>query len=311
MGGIQETHGDRCQSRAGEGLMRYLFRRTAGSDSTNRKIFRAAVIIGFSTLLVKVGTALKEVLVARLFGRSDVLDAFLIAYLVPYFVMSLAMGALVSAFVPTFVETREKQGADAAQRLFSSVMFLSIVVVIPVTILLAVLAPYYLPYMGSNFSAAKLRLTRELLYVLLPFVLFGGVAAFVSAVLNVGEKFALPALTPLVTPVVTILFLAAAAKSWGAFSLAGGIVTGSILEAALLTRSLYTRCPRTICTYDGWVFPHVRYQCCRPVHGGDVARGKRGGLELRQQDCWGGGGDRVNRLEHGCVALLLQDGRPE
>ncbi len=207
-------------------------------DSTNRRIFRAAVIIGLLTLVAKAAVAIKEVLVARWFGRDDSLDAFLIAYLVPYFVMSLAMGALVSAFVPTYVETREKQGVDAAQRLFSSAMFLSVIVVIPVTILLAVLAPYYLPYMGSSFSAAKLRLTRELLYMMLPVVLFGGVAVFVSAVLNAGERFALPALAPLVTPVVTILFLKAAVKNWGAFSLAGGIVAGSILEAALLTRAL-------------------------------------------------------------------------
>jgi putative peptidoglycan lipid II flippase len=218
--------------------MKFLFRQMPWPDSTNRRIFRAAVIIGLLTLLAKAAIAVKEVFVARWFGRDDSLDALLIAYLVPYFVMSLAMGALVSAFVPTFVETREKQGIDAAQRLFSSAMFLSVIVVIPVTILLAVLAPYYLPYMGSSFSAAKLRLTRELLYMMLPVVLFGGVAVFVSAVLNAGEKFALPALAPLVTPIVTILFLEAAVKSWGAFSLAGGIVTGSILEAALLTRAL-------------------------------------------------------------------------
>jgi putative peptidoglycan lipid II flippase len=234
MGEIQATDGDGCQSRAGEGLMRYLFRRTAGSESTNRKIFRAAMIIGFLTLLVKVGNALKEVLVARLFGRSDVLDAFLIAYLVPSFVIGLVMGALGSAFIPTFVETREKQGADAARKLFSSVLVLSVVALFAITILLGLFAPRYLPYLGSSFSIQKLRLTRELLYVLLPFVMFGGLAVFITAVLNAGEKFALPALTPLVTPVVTILFITASSNTWGVFSLACGIVVGSVLEAILL-----------------------------------------------------------------------------
>ena len=233
-------------------MMKYTLRLTAGSNSINRQIFRAAVIIGLLTLLAKTAIAIKEVLVARWFGRDDSLDAFLIAYLVPYFVMSLAIGALVSAFVPTFVETREKQGIAAAQRLFSSALFLSVIVVIPLTILLAVLAPYYLPYMGSSFSPTKLRLTRELLYVMLPFVLFGGVAVFVSAVLNAGEKFALPALAPLVTPVVTILFLEVAVKKWGAFSLAGGILTGSILEAALVTRALKAQGLRLILKWQGF-----------------------------------------------------------
>ncbi|HLJ28096.1 MAG TPA: murein biosynthesis integral membrane protein MurJ [Candidatus Angelobacter sp.] len=218
--------------------MKLFFRPGTWPDSTNRRIFRAAVIVGALTVLAKVGTAVKDLLVARYFGRSDSLDAFLIAYLVPSFAMSLAMGALVVAFVPVFVKVRQKEGLDSAQKLFSSMMFLTAMVLVPVVILLALLAPYYLPYLGSSFSAAKLRLTRELLYLLLPFVLFGGGAAFVSAVLNAGERFALAAATPLVTPLVIIGFLELGPERWGAFSLAAGVVLGSFLEAVLVLRAL-------------------------------------------------------------------------
>jgi putative peptidoglycan lipid II flippase len=218
--------------------MRFLFRAINWPDSTNRRIFRAAAIIGLLTLVAKSAAVVKELLVARWFGRSDTLDAFLIAYLVPSFVMTLTAGALITAFVPTFVETRQKQGIEAAQKLFSSALFLSAIALTVITILLALFAPLYLPYMGSSFSIPKLRLTRHLLYVVLPFVLFGGTSTFVSYVLNAGERFALAALTPLVTPVVTILFLELTARRWGAFSLASGILMGSFLEASLVVRGL-------------------------------------------------------------------------
>ncbi len=82
-----------------------LFTKTE-SDSINQKIFRAALIIGLLTLLTRVGTIVKELAVARTFGRSDAMDAFLIAFLLPSFFVTLIMGAAGSALVPVFVATR-------------------------------------------------------------------------------------------------------------------------------------------------------------------------------------------------------------
>src|SRR5579864_3896128 len=107
-----------------------------GPDSTNRRIFRAAVAVGLSTLVVKAITAGKELLVARYFGRGDSLDAFLIAYLVPSSVIILVVGALGSAFVPVFVEVRERQGVETAQRLFSTIMVLTVAVLAGLSIVL-------------------------------------------------------------------------------------------------------------------------------------------------------------------------------
>jgi hypothetical protein len=51
--------------------MRFPFFTKTESDSINQKIFRAAVIIGLLTLLTRVGTIVKELAVAKTFGRSD------------------------------------------------------------------------------------------------------------------------------------------------------------------------------------------------------------------------------------------------
>src|SRR5260370_22282472 len=124
-----------------------------------------------------------ELIVARAFGRSDALDAFLVAYLLPSFALGLVMGAFGSVLIPALVKTRQKQGAEAAQKLFSGMMLLSVLALTAIAALLGLLARYYLPYLGSGFSEAKLRLTRDLLYVLLPFVFFSGFAGCASAAL--------------------------------------------------------------------------------------------------------------------------------
>jgi putative peptidoglycan lipid II flippase len=214
--------------------------RKGTQDSTNRKIFRAALTIAVVSTLARGGAVFKDLVIAHIFGRSDALDAFLIAFLLPAFVLNLVMGSLGSALIPVLIETRQKSGAEAEQKLLSSMMLLSMSFLILIAALLGLFAPFYLPFLGSNFSRDKLLLTREILYCILPFVVFSGLATFVSGVLSAYKKFALPALVPIATPLITIAAILCAPKSWSVFTLAIGVVAGGFLEAAILLRLLKT-----------------------------------------------------------------------
>ena len=218
--------------------MKFPFFTTIESDSINQKIFRAAVIIGLLTLLTRVGTIVKELAVAKTFGRSDAMDAFLIAFLLPSFFVTLVMGAAGSALVPVFVATRQNKGHEAAETLLSSLIVITVAALSVLALLMCIFAPYYLPYMAHAFSPEKLRLTRELLYLLAPWLIFNGLGQLVTSVLNAGEKFALPALVPLVTPLAIIACVTFAAGRMGAFALVAGSLAGSALEAALLVKLL-------------------------------------------------------------------------
>lgn len=210
----------------------------ATSQSANAKIFRAGVVVSGLGAVTAGMTAAKELVIARYFGRNDAIDAFFIAYLLPSFVVSLIVGALGAALIPVFVDVRQNRGAAAAQELFSSVALLNVVVLVVVASLLGLLAPYYLPYVASGFSAEKLRLTRELLLMLLPFVVFSGTALYITSVLNAGERFALPALVPLITPAAVIALVILTTKQWGAYGIVAGTVGGSFLEAGTLAAVL-------------------------------------------------------------------------
>jgi putative peptidoglycan lipid II flippase len=218
--------------------MKLPFSSRNGVETTNRKILRAVIIVGVLSAVAKAGAMGKELIVAKVFGRGDALDAFLIAFLLPSFVLNLVMGALGAAFVPVFVETREKHGVDGAQKVFSNVLTLSVITLAVLCAILGVLAPYYVPLLGSSFSPDKLHLTRELLYWILPYVLFSGVATFVSSVLNTGESFALPAIVPVVTPLATICLLELAAPMLGIYCLSAGVLVGSVIEMAAVSSLL-------------------------------------------------------------------------
>src|SRR5947209_6739091 len=236
-----------------------IFQRLAQTrtDSVNKKSFRSALIVGSLSVVARTATIFKEQVVARFFGRGDSFDAFLIAFLLPSFVLTLVMGALGSAMVPVLLETHRKQGHEATERLLSAMVLISGVVLIAIALLLAIFAPYYLPYLAHGFSPAKVALTRKLLYFLLPWLVFSGMTMFAAFVLNAGERFALPALAPLLTPLITIAFVGIGAKVAGPFALAAGTMVGSLLEAAVLFHLLRMHGVRLRLEWKG-LDPNVR-----------------------------------------------------
>lgn len=83
-------------------------------------------------------------------------------------------------------------------------------------------------------------LTFQLLLVLAPIVILSGIANIWGAVLNAGERFALVALAPIITPVVAVAILFVM-KSWGIFALAVCMVIGAGFEMLALGIALKLR----------------------------------------------------------------------
>ena len=203
------------------------------SGSTNRKIFGAAMIVATGTLFVKVAAMFKEIVVAWKFGTGDALDAFLIALLVPSFITTVIASSFKTALIPTYMQVLEKQGKKAAQKLFSGVSLASISLLIITTALVLLLTPLYLPLITGGFSKEKLDLTFWLTYAMSPLVLLSGIQILWGGVLNAGEHFALVAISPIITPVISIIFLLTS-ETWGSFSLAAGLICGVVAEIVIL-----------------------------------------------------------------------------
>jgi len=235
--------------------MKLLLSRKAGSDTANKKIFRAALIVGALSIAGKGAATIKELVIARLFGRGDDVDALLIAFLLPVFVLNIGMSALAYVLVPVFAETQQIEGKESAQKLLSGIALLSCAALLAIALSLALLAPLYLPMLGRGFSPAKLALTRKLLCLLLPWMVFSGIANLSASILNAFEKFVFPAVIPLITPLVTIGMMVLEARRWGIFTVALGLAGGGVIEWALLLRLLKAQGLRFSLRWHGFDAP--------------------------------------------------------
>lgn len=203
------------------------------TGSPNRQILGAALIVAIGTALVKLAALAKELAVAWKFGTTDALDAFLIALVIPSFIVNVVANSFNVALIPTYIKVQEQEGMKVAQRLFSGATVWSLGLLGITTIVMVVTAPLYLPWIAGGFSHEKLDLTFKLLCALAPMVLLSGMITIWGAILNAGERFALAAISPIITPAITIILLLLA-NSWGVFALAAGLVFGQILEIVIL-----------------------------------------------------------------------------
>ena len=199
-----------------------------------KAVFRAAFLIAGFGVLVKLAAALKDTFVAHRFGVGDPLDAFVMAFLLITFALSVIGGALASALIPTYIEMRERQGNVAAQRLLSAASGMTLLLLGCAAVAIAAGSGLVLPLIAAGFSQDKLQLTRSLLLLMVPSFVLSGFGAFCAAVLNAHRRFRLPVLVQLGSSAAIVLLLLIG-PSLGVYALAGGVLTGSAVEAAVLS----------------------------------------------------------------------------
>lgn len=204
------------------------------SASTNRSIFSAMLVVVVMTGAAKVAVVAKELVVARFFGTGEVVDAFLIAFLLPMFAINVLSDSFSAAMMPTYIRIRDNAGRKAAQQLFSSIMLLAILFLIMVALLLAVLAPLLLPLLGSGFSGQTMALTQSLYYGLLPVLVLTGAVRLYATAINAGERYAVVALAPAITPIFAVLFLLLFIEKWGIHALVAGTLLGAAVELVIV-----------------------------------------------------------------------------
>ncbi len=192
---------------------------------------RSAGLIGIATMASRLLGVARETVLASIFGASATpqMDAFNVAFRVPNLVRDLfAEGAMTAAFVPTFTRTMQTRGRDAAWRLGNLVINALLVVTGVIVVLGIVFAgpitqaiasgsmlDVALRILGFGAPAAaaegfasvegKLELTTQLTRIMMPFLTTVAVAVAVMGMLNALHRFFLPALSPAMFNVATIL----------------------------------------------------------------------------------------------------------
>jgi putative peptidoglycan lipid II flippase len=155
--------------------------------------------VGGNTLLSRLLGFIRDMTVARLFGADSGTDAFFVAFKIPNFFRRLfAEGAFASALVPVLHETGREGGPAALRRLLTSLSGMLGIGLLLLTLIGTLGASWLILAFAPGFAAEpdQHALAAELLRLTLPYVMFIVLAALAGAVLNLHERFGVPAFTP-------------------------------------------------------------------------------------------------------------------
>jgi putative peptidoglycan lipid II flippase len=182
----------------------------APEPSGSSKLARSAASAGVATMASRLLGLARDQVLASLFGATAQMDAYYVAFRIPNLLRDLfAEGAMSAAFVPTFTRHLTTAGKTSAWRL-TNLVITALAIITGTLVLLGIVfaEPLVRLMTDSDYTnnVAKLTLTVELARVMLPTLTLIALAAALMGVLNSLHHFFIPALSPAMFNVVTIVF---------------------------------------------------------------------------------------------------------
>ncbi len=211
-------------------------------------MLRNSRVMSIVTAISRVFGLLREGMIAWLLGTTRLADVWNLAFLIPnLFRRFLAEGAMSSAFVPLLSELRA-EGDDAKEREFARAFFsLILMVCLVLTSVMILVLPWVLPWIISVFSVGQGARVPHACFVfpaqlMFPYLLFISLAAVCQGILNVHNRFALPAATPIFLNVAIIVcgFCLRDSFSNPIWGLCIGVLLGGFFQFFIQWTKLYS-----------------------------------------------------------------------
>lgn len=193
-------------------------------------LLRSTAVFSAMTFLSRVSGLVRDQVYAAVFGASPAMDAFVVAFRIPNFMRRLsAEGSFSMAFVPVLAEYKERGDHAAVKELVDRVAGTLTAFLLVLTAAAVLAAPWIMPVFAPGFGTdtEQGRLAAEMLRITFPYALFISLASLAGGILNSYQRFAIPALSPVL---LNLAMIAAAlcvapymrepvlALAWGVFA---------------------------------------------------------------------------------------------
>ncbi len=206
-------------------------------------LLKTLAAISSMTMLSRVTGLLREILFARAFGASAYTDAFLVAFRIPNLLRRLfAEGAFSQAFVPILSEYKSQHGLPASKQLADHVATTLVWATLLVSAAGIIAAPWFV-YMiatGLNREPGAFDAAVWMTRLMFPYIACMSFVALAGGILNTWREFKIPAFTPVLLNLASILaslFLQSHLKQ-PIYAMAIAVFVGGLLQVAIQVPAL-------------------------------------------------------------------------
>lgn len=206
-------------------------------------LLRSTAVFSSVTFLSRISGLVRDQVYAGVFGASPAMDAFVVAFRIPNFMRRLsAEGSFSMAFVPVLAEYKARGDHAAVKALVDRVAGTLLAVLMVVTGLAVLAAPWIMPVFAPGFGAGTPQgdLAASMLRITFPYALFISLASLAGGILNTYGRFAVPALSPVLMNLAMIAAALCVAPylDQPVIALAWGVFAAGVLQLAVQLPSL-------------------------------------------------------------------------
>jgi|GEM_PF-2190535 len=211
--------------------------------------------VGKATFIVAIGTGLgtllgfiREVIIAKLFGTSLQLDAFLLVLIVPFLSFSLFLSALRTAVIPLLIENKRRW--DIPCTLF-------LVCIVISGCLLFIVGPLFIFWTKKvGLPPEFIQIFSKLVWIVYPLMFFSSGVSILIAVLHSYKLFSLPAFLTPISNIVIITFLILG-KKWGIWALGWGFSLSFLVQLIFLLPGVFSLKPKLEINFSSSLLKYI------------------------------------------------------
>lgn len=205
-----------------------------GSSRFRKKILLSTILITVCFVANGIAGLAVQMLLASRFGASLEMDAYIAATTIPAYLTTVLQASLVFSLLPVTVEQRVKHGAAAANTFTSAVLNTGCALAAACTLVFLVAAPTVTRIAFPNMSEQGQQLVTVMLRITSPVFLLTYVSGILTGHFQSEQKFALPALSNVVSTIIMMSTVVLLAKRMGIVCGAVGMTAGSMFTAVTM-----------------------------------------------------------------------------
>lgn len=203
-----------------------------------KHVWRSGGLVAVSTMIVYLGLAARDIILARWFGISDTLDIFYIAMLWPMYVVAIIGQPFGEVFTVQFNKIKSKQNSDISIFIAESAGLITSILLV-LSILIGLFLSDIVLAIGWKFDASKQAEVVGMVLYLLPLIIMSGIVILANSLLNAIGKHAIASFSPVVVPIFALIAVVVFSSSYGVKIVAIGMTIGQVVNLVVVVFALY------------------------------------------------------------------------
>jgi putative peptidoglycan lipid II flippase len=202
-------------------------------------LVKSTLLITFCSLFGIVISFISQMIIAYYFGAKFERDAYFIAGSIPTYLSAIVIGSVGVIFLPKVVDVKNNNNSELSEFL-STVLFSLTIFSIVLGGLCVFFSKSIIGFIATGFNLQQILFTSKILVIVLPTFIISILSSLLTSLYQIENRFFYPAFAPIITSVISLIFVVFFSEKIGIFGLAFGFLAGSIASLMYLIPVLKT-----------------------------------------------------------------------